>query len=205
MTTIITFPSGTGFPGFTGYSLKLGRKSFSLRSPFTGKRQLINTTYALWSFKGTFSKADKVFAGQLRAFMTQLEGQSNAFRLPLPEYAAPSTGYVGAAGLVNGASQVGNSLITDGWTASAAIFKRGDYFNINDELKLITADVSANGSGQATLLFEPSIRVSPADNLALGVSNPTVLLVSNEDDSANWDLAPPILYNFELDCIECVE
>jgi len=205
MTTIITYPNAAGFPGFTTYDLKLVRKSFGLRSPFTGKRQVINTTYALWSFKGTYSLTDTTNAALLRSFLAQLEGQSNAFRLPIPEYSKPSTGYVGAAGLVNGSNQTGKSLVTDGWTASAAIFKQGDYFTINDELKLVTADATANGSGQLSISFEPALRASPADNLALVINNPTVLLASNEDDAANWTLRPPILYQFELDCLECVE
>lgn len=205
MSSIITYPSGTGFPAFTGYTLKLVRKSVELRSPYTGKRQTINFAYAVWMFSGTYSKADLVFAGKLRSFLAQLEGKANLFRLPLPEYKAPSTGYAGAAGLVNGANQTGKSLVTDGWTASAALFKEGDYFNINDELKIITADVSANGTGQATLNFEPAIRTSPADNLVLGVSNPTILLCSTTDEAASWDLTPPILYDFKLDAIEAIE
>lgn len=203
---IITYPSGVGFPGFTGYTLKLMRHSIRLQSPFTGKRQVIAAPYFLWNFVGKYSLADNpsTFAGALRAFLLQLQGMANSFRLPLPEYTGPSTGYIGAAGLVNGASQTGNSLITDGWTASAAIFKVGDYFNINDELKVITANATANGSGQVTLAFEPAIRTSPADNLVLGIANPTVLLASNSDDAASWDLTPPTLYQFQLDCSEVV-
>lgn len=203
--TIITYPSAQGFPGFTAYTLKLMRASISLRSPYTGKRQSLNTAYALWAFKGTYSLTDTTNANLLKAFLVSLEGQANAFRLPLPEYTKPSTGYAGAAGLVNGASQTGKALITDGWTASTAIFKAGDYFNLNDELKMLTADATANGSGQVTLAFEPAIRTSPADNLALKIVNPTILLVSNLDDTASWDLTPPILYQMALDCLECVE
>lgn len=202
----IAYPSGSGFPGFVSYTLKLTRKSIMMRSPYTGKRQTIGYPYALWSFSGKYSLADNPsgFAGALRAFFLQLEGMVNAFRLPIPEYTGPSTGYAGAAGLVNGASQSGLTLITDGWTAGAAIFKVGDYFNINDELKVITANATANGSGQVTLAFEPLIRVSPADNLALGITNPTILLCANSDEVASWDLLPPTLYQFQLDATESV-
>jgi hypothetical protein len=202
MVTTVTYPSGTNFPGFTTYDLILGRKSVGLRSPFTGKRQTLAMPYAVWILQATYSKADLVNAGKLRSFLAQLDGQANNFRLKLPDYHSPSTGYAGPAGAVNGANQVGTSLITNGWSNSVALFKEGDYFNINDELKLITADVSSNGSGQATLNFKPAIRTSPANALALGVVDPTVLLVSTDDNAASWKLTPPILYDFVLNAME---
>jgi hypothetical protein len=205
MTSIITYPSASGFPGFVSYTLNLGRKSTVMRSPFTGKRQTNNFAYAVWNFTGKYSLTDKANANLMRSFLAQLEGQANAFRFSPPEYVSPSTGYAGAAGLVNGASQTGKSLITDGWTASAAVFKAGDFFTVNDEFKVLTADATANGSGQVTLAFEPALRASPADNAALTIVNPTILLCSTDDTAATWDLSPPILYQFQLNAIECIE
>lgn len=109
--------------------------------------------------------------------------------------------------LVNGAAQnvaysavkdtaaVGGiqSLITDGWTASSAILKKGDVFTIagvyavNPVTKatlphlqqfVVRADVSADGLGSATLSITPAIITSgafqtvsaaPADNAAITV------------------------------------
>ncbi len=105
--------------------------------------------------------------------------------------------------LVNGASQsvtydsvkttYEQSLITDGWTNSSAILKQGDVFAIagvyavnRDSLEtlnylqqfVVKADISANGSGQATLTISPPIIISggqktcsaaPADDAAITV------------------------------------
>jgi P22 coat protein - gene protein 5 len=102
--------------------------------------------------------------------------------------------------LVNGASQTttydGNNtqnLVTDGWTASSAILKAGDVFTIagvfavnpvtKDVLPylqqfVVNNDVSADGSGVATLSISPAIIVTgafqtvsaaPADNAAITV------------------------------------
>lgn len=103
-------------------------------------------------------------------------------------------GPLGGTPLVNGASQTGASLVTDGWTASAASrLKKGDIFTIagvymvNPQTKVtlntlqqfvVTADVSSDGSGNLTAAIFPSIttsgatqtvNASPADNAAITV------------------------------------
>lgn len=105
--------------------------------------------------------------------------------------------------LVNGASQTSTytdtratntqNLITDGWTASSAVLKKGDVFTIanvfavNPATRQVTnilqqfvvnANVSADGSGNCTISISPAIITSgpfqnvnaaPADNAALTV------------------------------------
>lgn len=91
---------------------------------------------------------------------------------------------------VNGASQTGASLITDGWAANATL-KKGEVITLalvdsvnplsyQDTGRLqqfvITANVTADGSGNATIPISPSIitsgqlqtvTTSPADNAAI--------------------------------------
>lgn len=105
-----------------------------------------------------------------------------------------TVGPLGGTPLVNGASQTGASLITDGWTAAAAarlvagdIFTIAGVYHVNPQSKVstgvlqqfvVTADVSSNGSGQLTVAISPSIITSgatqtvsgsPADNAAITV------------------------------------
>jgi hypothetical protein len=103
-----------------------------------------------------------------------------------------TTGTRGGTPLVNGASQSGSTLITDGWTAAAANrVKKGDVFTIagvnavNPQNRVstgslqqfvVTADTSSDGSGNATIPIFPAITASgayqtvdaaPADNAAM--------------------------------------
>lgn len=75
--------------------------------------------------------------------------------------------------LVNGGSQTGSSLVTDGWT-SGYVIPKGKFFSVSVSSLLYlyqtTASVTANGSGQATLSIRPMLRTSPADNAALNVN-----------------------------------
>lgn len=105
-----------------------------------------------------------------------------------------TVGPLGGTPLVNGASQTGATLVTDGWTAAAASrLKKNDVFTIagvyavNPVSKValnvlqqfrVTADVSSDGTGAASIPIEPSIVVtggqqtvsaSPADNAALTI------------------------------------
>lgn len=79
--------------------------------------------------------------------------------------------------LSNGVNQTGSSIITDGWTASAAILKKGDViqFASNNAVNpmtralygglrnyTVTADVTADGSGNATIPISPPCIPAPA-------------------------------------------
>lgn len=122
-----------------------------------------------------------------------------------------TVGPLGGTPLVNGANQgtytatatenpyaATTSLVTDGWTASAANrLKKGDVitidgvFAVNPENKqstgalrcfVVTADVDSDGSGNATLVIAPAIIAAgafqnvsgrPADNAAITVKTGT--------------------------------
>lgn len=96
--------------------------------------------------------------------------------------------------LVNGATQTGTSLVTDGWTNSiTGILKTGDVFTLagvfsvnpvtgtstgNLQQFTVTADANSDGSGNSTLTISPGITTSgayktvsasPADNAAITV------------------------------------
>lgn len=88
-----------------------------------------------------------------------------------------TVGALGGTPLVNGASQSGASLITDGWTASTGAVARGDIIDaagangVNPMSKdsigtlrqfTVTAAGTANGSGQLTINISPSIVLSGA-------------------------------------------
>lgn len=107
---------------------------------------------------------------------------------------AHTVGPLGGTPLVNGASQTGNTLVTDGWTAaSAKRLNNGDVFTIagvyavNPQSRqstgslqqfVVTADTNSDASGNATIPISPAITptgqfqnvtAAPADNAAITV------------------------------------
>ena len=112
----------------------------------------------------------------------------------LPGSGLAANGAGGGTPLVNGADQSGTSLVTDGWTASAAVrMKAGDCFTVAglDVLFRATADISSDGSGNATITIEPPIVAgsSPANNAALTIASAplTAVVLDYTDASAGPD------------------
>ena len=101
--------------------------------------------------------------------------------------------YTTSTPLINGASQTGSSLVTDGWASSAATLNKGDIFTIAGvygvnpvsyastgalQQFVVTATTTSSGVEMATLPISPSIitsgqlqtvTASPADNAAITV------------------------------------
>jgi len=101
--------------------------------------------------------------------------------------------YTTSTPLINGASQTGSSLVTDGWASSAATLNKGDIFTIAGVFAVnpvsyastgalqqfvVTATTTSSGVNMATLPISPAIvtsgqlqtvTASPADNAAITV------------------------------------
>lgn len=202
MAEIITLPS---FVGFEDAQITLRRGSVVLRSKYTGKRQVLVLPYALWIFSGRLVPVDGTDAADWRGFLVDLDGQANKFRLPVPGVVKPSSNYSGTQGCVNGVGQSGRTLLVDGLTINALYLRRGDYFTVNDELKIVTETVSASATGTATLTFKPRLRASPPDNALIIVNNPTMMVSSDSDDAASWALTRPVQHGISISAIEAID
>jgi hypothetical protein len=100
----------------------------------------------------------------------------------LPGSGMAANGAGGGTPRVNGASQSGTSLVTENWTSAAAVrMKAGDCFTVAglDVLFRATADISSDGSGDATITIEPPIVAgsSPADEALLTIASATLTAV----------------------------
>lgn len=146
---------------------------------------------AVSKFKGLFHSSKEI-AEQYR---TGSMGLAQGFDWYMSQNVNRYTlGQRGGTPLVNGATQTGSALVTDGWTAAAANrLKKGDVFTIDGVFKinpanqrstgqlmqfLVTADVASDGSGNASIPIFPAIittgaqatvNASPADNAAITV------------------------------------
>lgn len=118
-----------------------------------------------------------------------IRGQREGARMeyPLLDFKPGTPG----AFVVNGASQAGTSLALRGGTPGYQ-FKEGQPFNVviggYHYLDFIAADVTANGSGQATITLSQMLRKPPADGDALRIVDPVIegWVVG---DQLSWELA----------------
>ncbi|HYH64138.1 MAG TPA: hypothetical protein VD866_05525 [Urbifossiella sp.] len=181
--TAIDLPTLTGFTT-SRFGLETNTQTFT--SPLTKatQRMVLGGARWTWTFSLPAMKRDK--AAVWKAFIDQLEGQGNKFNAFDPDCTTPRGTATGTP-LVKNDSQTGSSLTTDGWTAGITALKAGDYFSVNGELKRMTADAVADGSGNATLTFKPALRNSPADNAPLTVQRPTCTMILADDMQGMWE------------------
>jgi hypothetical protein len=171
-------------------------------SPLSRTTQRIELPGARWMANYTLAPTKRSELAAIQAFLIQLRGGANTFWGYDPAATSPRGTATGTP-LVNGGSQVGTSLVTDGWTPNVTgILKAGDYFQVGSELKMLVGDVNSNGSGQATLLFEPPLRESPADNAAITVASASCVMRLVDDDQIGWDEDEALFYGISFSAVE---
>lgn len=193
--TTITFPST---PKPQTMSWRLVQPAQVNVSGWTGKRQVIASGRGWWECQfGLPPIVGTTNVNAWRAFVAQARGGANDFQILVDPTAQSSAS---ATPLVNGAGQTGRSLVTDGWPVSTTVLYAGQFVTIGDQLLQLTSNITSNGSGQATISFEPAIRVSPADNTPIEFKNPYCLMYFVEDPS--YSVEAGYVYNMSFNLRE---
>lgn len=193
--TTITFPST---PKPQTMSWRLVQPAQVNVSGWTGKRQVVASGRGWWECQFILPPiVGTTNINAWRAFTAQARGSANDFQVPVDPTAQSSAS---ATPLVNGAGQTGRSLVTDGWPVSTTVLYAGQFVTIGDQLLQLTSNITSNGSGQATISFEPAIRVSPSDNAAIEFKNPYCLMYLTEDPS--YSVEAGYVYNMSFNLRE---
>lgn len=183
----ITFPSS---PKPSGMSWRLVQPAQQNVSQWTGARQVLASGRGWWECSLSLPPiVGETAVNAWRSFMAQARGAANDFQVPVNEIAQSAAV---ATPRINGAGQTGRSLITDGWPVLTTVLYAGQFVTIGNQLLQLTADITSNVSGQATISFEPAIRVSPADNALIEFKNPYALMYFVEDPG--YSVEPGLVY-----------
>ena len=168
------------------------------QDPFTGQTQT-QEFFDQISVDVSLPPMEIADAARWIGFLIKLRGRVGSFL-----WGDDSWTLQGAAGgtpLVNGASQTGLTLITDGWPNSTLVLKEADVIQIGAgataELKRVTADATTNGSGQVTIDIWPQIRTSPGDNTAIVTSSPKGLFRLS-DNRRGWKVNEAIHFGIQF-------
>ena len=194
-----TFPTS---PAFQSLNIKSIQPTLISRT-ISGRRQARQIGGQLWKMTATFPPMTRAQFAPIYAFIVAQRGRYESFSLVPPVVGNPQGSAAGTP-LVNGASQTGRSLETDGWTQNTAIFKAGDYLKLagNDKVYMVTADATTAVSSSAlTLTIEPALVASPANNeVIIYESIPfTVALTSGVQEFSTGATG---VYEFEIDLEE---
>lgn len=176
-------------------------------SPFTAKQQVYKYTGQFWEAEISLPPMKRSEAEYWISFLLKLNGSYGTFLLGDPN-GETARGVVTGTPLVNGASQTGNELVTDGWTTSTTgILKAGDYIQLGSgasaKLHKVLDDVDSDGSGNATITIWPDLRSAPSDNAAIVVSGAKGVfrLSTNQSD---WDVNEASIYGMTFPAREAL-
>jgi hypothetical protein len=173
---------------FTQASFHLQAHTKRFESPFGRLVQRAELGGARWVATFSLPQMQRHDIATWKAFFAKLRGSAETFYAYDPDAKAPR-GVVSGSPLVKGASQTGRTLLIDGLAASTSrIFVAGDYFQVGNYLHMITATIDSNGSGEATLQFEPVLRASPADNAPIIFNTPMCLMSLMDDDQGEFTI-----------------
>ena len=193
-----TFPTS---PAFQSLAVSSNQSTFVSRS-ISGRRQSRQIGGQYWRLRASFPPMTRAQFAPIYAFVIAQRGRYESFSV-IPAVISTGQGSPAGTPLVDGASQTGRSLVTDGWSNSIVLFKAGDYLKIagNDKVYMVTADVSSDGSGDATIAIEPALVASPADDAAITHSSVpfTVALRAGVQEFATGTTG---LFQFEIDMEE---
>ena len=190
-----TFPSS---PAFKSLSVSSVQPTFVSRS-ISGRRQARQTHGQFFKMTASFPPMTRAEFAPINAFITKQRGQYESFQV-VPPVVNAGLGSPAGTPLVNGASQTGRTIVTDGWNNSITIFKAADYlkFSNHDKVYTVTADASSDGSGDSTISIEPALITAPADDSAVTYTSVpfTVALRSGVQE---FDTGTSGLFSFEVD------
>lgn len=205
-----------GTPGTTPTAidtyLMAGVKLTDSSTPLRNRVAILDTM-AMAKIAGTASALFNPGAVQSENYR---EGQFGRRQLGIDEWMqdqnrpAHTTGtFTTSTPLVNGASQVGSSLITDGWANSqTGLLKKGDVFTIGGVYQVnpqsyastgrlqqftVTANAASDGSGNSTIGISPSIITSgQLQTVSNAPANDAVITVLGATAAAAGTLATTV-------------
>lgn len=175
-------------------------------SPITLAQQIQSHPGQAWRAEVTLPPVKgRAEGAEWEAFLLSLNGREGSFLMGHP-LAATARGVATGTPLVDGASQTGSSLATDGWTPSiAGILKKFDFIQLGSgataRLHAVLTDADSDGAGAATLDIWPRLRESPADGAAVVVAN-TLGRWRMDSNEPDWDIGLAAFYGFSFSCSE---
>jgi len=194
--TTYAYPSIT--PNSSSWELVSNTATY--QSPITGAIQTLDRGGERWAIALTHRNLNGDDRAEMRAFISKLNGQQHRFTVH--DHSHTQRGNFGGTPRVAGGSQTGNSLDIDGCSAGVTNWIRaGDYFTVNGELKMATADADSDGSENVTLSFVPRLRAAPPDNASIDVTDPVGTFILT-DSRNGWSNVPGVFSDFTITAIE---
>ena len=154
-----------------------------------------------FKFSASYPPMSRTDFAPVLAFIMKQRSQKETFQIALPDL-KNAKGDVSGTVLVNGSHSAGDTTITV--DAMTGTLKAGDLIKFaHSKVYMIVADVTADGSNEATLTIEPPLREALADNSSVTYDG-VEFTVRLTNDIQQFNVALDNLYRYEVDFIEAL-
>ena len=174
----------------------------------SGKRQTRQIGGQYFRLYGTYPPMTRAEFGQIYGFLMKQRGSFESFTV-VPPVVSSTTATSYGTPVINGASQTGRSVATDGWGVSKSagnLLRAGDFikFANHDKVYCLTDDNSSDSGGNSTLSIEPALLTSPADGSAITVASVPFKVYLMKGGLVEYSTGINGLYSYELDLCEAL-
>jgi hypothetical protein len=187
-------------PEFRSMSFSSEQKTITSTTD-SGKMFSVQVDGQRFKFSASYPPMSRTDFAPVLAFIMKQRSQKETFQITLPDL-KNAKGTVSGTVLVNGSHTAGDTTITvDGMTGNLLA---GDLIKFShDKVYMIVADVTADGSNEATLTIEPPLREALSNDSSVTYDNVqfTVRLIN---DVQQFNVALDNFYRYEVDFIEAL-
>lgn len=198
--SIITFPSALKVSKSTWSQLRL---DMAFNSAFGS--QGMEVSGPLWEVQIVSPGMLEVESGEWQALIMQLRGQTNQLALWNHGRSAPRGTMRGTMTLNIAAAQGATTLSIIAATEAAKTLKAGDLLGlgagVTQQVVMVMADATANGSGVISVTTEPPLRNARLIAATVTWDKPKALF-RRKQSTASWDYENIVASGFGLELIE---
>ena len=167
----------------------------------SGKMFSVQIDGQRFKFSASYPPMSRTDFAPVLAFIMKQRSQKETFQIALPDL-KNAKGNVSGTVLVNGSHSAGDTTITV--DAMTGTLKAGDLVKFaHSKVYMIVADVTADGSNEATLTIEPPLREALADDSSVTYDG-VEFTVRLTNDIQQFNVALDNLYRYEVDFIEAL-
>jgi len=181
--------------------------SATVSSPYTFQMQVQESLGELWTVDISLPLMSREDAELWITFLLKLRGKKGTFLFGDP-YGREPRGHALGSPVVNGGSQVGETLEVAGFPANAGnLLLAGDYIQIENSLYKVLDDVSSDSLGFASIEIFPRIKISPPDSATIIMNNAKGLFRLTQNKGQYYEITNPIdsgLYSLGFSAIEAL-
>lgn len=190
---VLEWPEGV-CPASLSWHPESNTKTF--RSPFNGASQTVRFPGTRWVCSLTFTNLTDDKSRRLDALIASLDGEYG--RVKIRDWGRSGREPAGAP-VVDTDNQTGAELHTKGWTPGIVVLRVGDYLTVNDELKMVTADVTSTATGTAIIPVAPGLRESPAAGSPIETAKPWGIFKLKDNQQGAGNRVPGVFTSYTIE------